>query len=129
MAVKAQLKPLQEALERAITAPPEALDLVFRPMFGGIGVYARGRFFASISGVGLALKLPADQQEALLSQEPDARRLQYAPDAPVSKEYIVVPAYFIDNSTLLEAWVENSIDYVLTLPVKKSKKKKSRTGD
>jgi TfoX/Sxy family transcriptional regulator of competence genes len=126
MAVKEALKRLQKAVERAVTVPPEEIDLTFRPMFGGIGVYARGRFFASISDAGPALKLPTDQQAALLAQEPGAKRLQYTPDSPVSRAYIVVPAHIVEEPSLLEAWVQRSIDYVVTLPVKRAKKKSPR---
>ncbi len=60
---KEKFKLIQHALEDAMPYPPEAMDLLFRPMFGGVGAYVRGRFFAIIASSGLALKLPADIQE------------------------------------------------------------------
>ena len=39
------------------TASPPGLELGFRPMFGGITAYANGAPFASLSDVGLALKM------------------------------------------------------------------------
>jgi TfoX/Sxy family transcriptional regulator of competence genes len=119
---KEELRPLQQALEAAMPYPPEAVDLTFRSMFGGIGAYVRGRYFVSISAIGLALKLPADLQDQLLDEEPEAKRLQYSPEAPVSKQYILVPPHFLNNHSLLEPWVKKSIDYAVTLPLKKKKK-------
>jgi TfoX/Sxy family transcriptional regulator of competence genes len=123
MSVQELFKPTIAAMERACPAPPEEIDLTFRPMFGGMGVYAHGRIFASLSDVGLALKLPVEHQGALLD-EPGAKRLQYDPSMPPSREYIVVPPAIVEDSPRLEAWMERSIEYVKTLPIKKKTAKK-----
>jgi TfoX/Sxy family transcriptional regulator of competence genes len=65
-------KTLQAILEKA--APPD-LPLTFRPMFGGIMGYADGKVFASLSDVGLALKLGGEAHGALLAL-PGAKPLQ-----------------------------------------------------
>src|SRR5688500_8963490 len=127
MSANELLKPMQSAMERACPEPPEQIDLTFRPMFGGMGVYAHGRIFASLSDVGLALKLAAEHQSALLDNEPEAKRLQYTPDMPPSREYIVIPPAIVDDADRLGAWMERSIDYVKTLPIKKPKSKKAKS--
>jgi TfoX/Sxy family transcriptional regulator of competence genes len=103
---------------------PES-NLTFRAMFGGIMGYANRRAFVSLSHVGLALKLPPEAQEELL-RIPDARRLQYSPKEPVSKQYIVVPMIYLNKPKQLRLWVERSIKFALTLPVPKRKTHKSR---
>jgi TfoX/Sxy family transcriptional regulator of competence genes len=67
-------------------ASPPDLELSFRPMFGGIMGYASGKVFASLSDVGLALKLTGADREALLAI-PGSKPLQYEPDQPPSKSY------------------------------------------
>jgi TfoX/Sxy family transcriptional regulator of competence genes len=94
-------KTLQAQLSKA--APPD-LDLAFRPMFGGIMAYADGKAFASLSDVGLALKLSGDDYAELLAT-PGAKALQYTPDMPPSKSYVVVPDAWLDDRDALRPWI------------------------
>jgi len=97
-------KVLQEILTRA--APPD-LELAFRPMFGGIMGYADGKAFASLSNVGLALKLAGADRDALLAT-PGAEPLRYAPDQPPSKSYVVVPGAMLAEPGQLRPWIVRS---------------------
>lgn len=94
-------KVLQAMLTQA--APPD-LALAFRPMFGGIMGYADGKVFASLSNVGLALKLSGTDREALLAT-PGAQPLQYEPDQPPSKSYVVVSEAMLGDPDQLRPWV------------------------
>jgi TfoX/Sxy family transcriptional regulator of competence genes len=87
----------------AAAAPPD-LDLAFRSMFGGIMGYADGKPFASLSDVGLALKLAGADREALLATA-GAAALRYAPDQPPSKSYVVVPEAMLSEPDPLRAWI------------------------
>ena len=106
-------------------ASPE-LELRFRPMFGGIAVYSRGRMFCSLSDVGLALKLSGDEHAALLRVR-GAKPLRYDASMAPSKSYVVVPAGMLKERKVLSAWIARSAAYALMAPAKKSKKK-SRTS-
>ena len=97
-------KRLQAILQEA--APPD-LPLAFRPMFGGIMGYADGKPFASLSDVGLALKLSGGDHAELLAQ-PGAAALRYGPDQPASKSYVVVPGAMLADHGLLRRWVVRS---------------------
>ena len=94
-------KALQAILTEA--APPD-LELSFRPMFGGIMGYADAKVFASLSDVGLALKLAGADREALLA-EPGARPLQYEPSSPPSRSYVVVPDAMLSDPDALRRWI------------------------
>jgi TfoX/Sxy family transcriptional regulator of competence genes len=94
-------KTLQAQLSKA--APPD-LDLAFRPMFGGVMVYADGKAFALLSKVGLALKLSGDDYAELLAT-PGARALQYTPDMPPSKSYVVIPDAWLGDRDTLRPWI------------------------
>ncbi len=79
--------------------PPDE-ELTFRAMFGGVGTYARGRMFASLSNSGLALKLGPESRARLL-EEDGARMLQYEEGGPASKTSVVVPSGITTEPSLL----------------------------
>jgi TfoX/Sxy family transcriptional regulator of competence genes len=87
----------------ADAAPPE-LELAFRPMFGGIMAYAEGKPFASLSNVGLALKVKGPLFAEFLAAE-GAQPLRYVPDAPPSKSYLLVPDEMLDDREALQSWM------------------------
>jgi TfoX/Sxy family transcriptional regulator of competence genes len=94
-------KQLQTVMQAA--APPD-LDLSFRPMFGGILAYLDGKAFASLSNVGLALKLAGADHAELLAL-PGAKPLQYEPNSPPSKSYVTVPETMLDDPATLRTWI------------------------
>jgi TfoX/Sxy family transcriptional regulator of competence genes len=110
-------------MQAQLAAAAPGAEVTFRPMFGGACGYVRGRVFASLSDVGLALKLGLADQDELLSEK-GAKRLQYEPDAPVSRQYVVVPPRIWKDAAALGRWVKRSIDHVLTLPAPKPRRKK-----
>lgn len=108
-------KAVQAAVERAAES---ALELTFRPMFGGIMGYVGGRPFASISNRGLALKLDAEGQDKLLEQD-GARRLQYEPTEAPSKTYVLVPDTMLSRTDALRSWLERSALHVAAAGARK----------
>jgi TfoX/Sxy family transcriptional regulator of competence genes len=98
-----QLLPIMQA-----AAPPD-LDLSFKPMFGGILAYVDGKAFASLSNVGLALKLAGADHAELLAL-PGARPLQYEPNSPPSKSYVCVPDALLDDPEALRAWIARAAE-------------------
>ena len=97
-------KRLQAVLQEAA---PDHLDLRFRAMFGGIMAYAEGKPFASLSNIGLALKLLGEDHAELLGCE-GARALRYEPDQPASKSYVVVPEAMLSDKAVLRSWIKRS---------------------
>lgn len=111
---------LQAQLTAATKELAPGLELRFRAMFGGAGVYAYEQMFASLSDVGLALKLAPEVQERLLKLE-GAKRLQYDDSMPPSKVYVVVPPQVCAEAGQLAEWVGESLEYISKLPAKKNK--------
>jgi TfoX/Sxy family transcriptional regulator of competence genes len=97
-------KKLQAVVEAA--SPPD-LELGFRPMFGGIFGYAAGQAFASLSNVGLALKMTGADHSAL-SEVPDVKPLRYEPDDPPSKTYLLLPDAMLSDPDSLRLWIGRS---------------------
>lgn len=112
-------------LETLEAAAPRAIELLSKPMFGGIGVYADGRMFCSLSNVGLALKLGGDAYAALLKVK-GAKALQYEPNMPPSKSYVVVPDAMLKDRKTLGGWIAKSAAFVKSEPAKKPKKKATK---
>ena len=114
----------------SLAAESHTLDgeLTFKPMFGGVCGYVGGRVFASLSDIGLALKLPPEAQAELLSED-GAKRLQYEPDAPPSKQYIVVPPPMQADLAALAPWLGRSVEYVLAQPAPKPRASKSKSKE
>ena len=110
---------LQSHVEAA--APPD-IELRFKPMFGGIGVYADGRMCISLSDVGLALKLGETERAGLLKLK-GARPLQYEPNSPPSKSYVVVPDSMLKDRAELGRWIAISAAFVRAAPSKKPRKR------
>jgi len=107
-------KSLQAICEAA--APPD-LALRFRPMFGGIMGYAEDKPFVSLSDIGLALKLAGADREALLAL-PGAKPLQYAPDQPPSKSYVVVPDSMLADTAALRIWMARGVAGLAVKPAR-----------
>lgn len=118
--------PSLDVLENQLSAAAETLDLdgdlTFKPMFGGVCAYHGGRVFASLSNIGLALKLPPQAQNELLAL-PAAKRLRYEPDAPESKSYVVVPPTMQETPDTLAVWVRQSVDFVQSQPAPRARKR------
>lgn len=98
-------KVLKAVMESA--SPPD-LELGFRPMFGGIMAYAAGQVFASLSNVGLALKMTG-ADHAALSEVPDVKPLRYEPDDPPSKSYLLLPDATLSDPDSLRSWMARSV--------------------
>ncbi|ALK08140.1 TfoX/Sxy family protein [Blastochloris viridis] len=107
-------KVLRGRIEAVLGPEAHALEIAFRPMFGGITGYAFGRNFVSLSDVGLALKLGADDRAALLAL--GGRPLQYDPGGPVSKSSVVVPDDVLGDDARLGEWLRRSIAFCRAAP-------------
>jgi len=101
---------------------PTNVSLEIKHFFSGAAIYADGRICISFSPAGFAIKLP-DALRNELMREKDTKHLRYFPKAPIKKNYIVLPTRMIEDKDALSYWVEKSIDYVLTLPNPKKKKR------
>lgn len=77
-------------------------------MFGSILVYAGGQPLASLSNMGLGLKMCGPDHAVLLGMK-GAERLRYDPDAPLSKTYVVVPPSILVDADSLRTWILRAI--------------------
>lgn len=97
--------------------PPPEVELNFRHMFGGMGGYVRGRIFAVIETEYIALKYPPETQQRLLQQAPDATHIFW------TRQYLILPPYILEDEARLSEWLQISIDYVLSQPLTRKRRR------
>ena len=93
-----------------------------KSMFGGVGIYAQGLFFALIAEDRLYFKVDD-------ATRPDFERRGMAPVRPFGEDsamgYYEVPADVVEDVIQLETWIKKAID--VAAAAKSSKSKPSRT--
>ena len=117
---QAYLDQLSELMAGLAPCLSTTADLTIRHFFSGAAVYAADRICISFTPAGFALKLPRDLRSELLAEK-GVESLQYFPDAPLKKAYVVLPQRMLEETETLCFWVDRSIEYVLTLPRPKKK--------
>ena len=104
------LRELNAIVERAYVPCGEAVDVSCKHFFSGAAAYVDGHIFMTLTTVGLALKLPEDDRDALRDQ--GAKSLRYFPGAPVKKDYVLLPIQLIVDGCALNGWISRSIEFV-----------------
>lgn len=103
------LEELQSLVQRFTRRRGGRLDIECKHFFSGAAAYEGGHIFMSLTPVGLALKLPERDRNALMSK--GATALKYFPKAPVKKDYVVLPRKIVDDQRALGAWITKSIEF------------------
>jgi len=90
-----------------------------KSMFGGVGFYAQGQFFALIAEDSLYFKVDD-------STRPDFERLGMEPFRPFGEEkamgYYEVPVDVLEDATQLEPWMKKAIE--VAVRAKRGKRKR-----
>ncbi len=118
---KEYVEKLRSLLEVTIRNLPPGVAVEIKHFFSGAAAYANGRICISLTTAGLAMKLPQDGCARLI--EDGARPLQYFPNAPVKRQYVVVPEGLPEDEDRLRFWARTSINYALTLPRPKPRRR------
>jgi DNA transformation protein and related proteins len=92
-----------------------------KSMFGGVGIYAQGLFFALIAEDRLYFKVDD-------TTRPDFERLGMEPFRPFGEDsamgYYEVPADVVEDSVQLALWMRKAIDVAAKAKSKKNKRVK-----
>ena len=121
---KEYLEKLTEILKRATARRFASVKFECKHFFSGAAVYADGRICISLTPAGFAIKLPEEQRKILLRKR-GTKCLRYFPKAPIKKDYVLLPVSMINDTKELRMLVKLTIEYVLTLPKPKKKKRSS----
>ncbi len=76
----------------------------------------------TLTTVGLALKLPEASRLTLLDD--GATPLRYFPNAPVKKDYVVIPSPLARDAAALAPWIAKSMAFSRTFPTPPKAKKR-----
>lgn len=88
------------------------IDLECRHFFGGAALYADGKICASLTPVGLAVKLPLAVREVMLA-DGRGRPLRYFDRGKVKKEYVLLPEGSAADPSALGELFLTSFRYVV----------------
>ena len=91
--------------------PAKGAVVECKHFFSGAALYAEGGIFATLTPVGLALKLPPKRRYALLRV--GGKPLRYFPKAPIKKDYVVLPEATLAAAGRLAPLLEESLNYSL----------------
>jgi len=91
-----------------------------RKMFGWPCCFIKGNMFTGLHQDSMVLRLSDDDRARFLTIEGSA---EFEPmPGHKMREYVVVPATMLGETGELEDWVNASLDYAKSLPVKSKKK-------
>ncbi len=117
---KEYLEKLSVFIEKATCDYSKNINLECKHFFSGAALYADEGICISLTPVGLAMKLPEETKARLLKIK-KAIPLRYFPKGPIKKEYVLFPGGVAKGGKVLQKYVKDSIEYVLTFPKPKRK--------
>jgi DNA transformation protein len=112
--------PVTPAAVAALMTPLEAVrPITSRKMFGGIGIYCDGVFFAVIDDDKLFFKVDSVNEPAYLERGADQWIIPGSPPMP----YREVPKEILGDSKAIGEWIDASVEVALRKkkPTKKAK--------
>ena len=105
------LDQLAELLDEWKPAKPRGVKLECRHFFSGAALYANGEIAASLTPVGLALKLPEATRVELFRTR-KGKRLRYFANGPVKRDYAVLSRSTVTNASEAGKLLQSSIRFV-----------------
>jgi len=86
--------------------------LEFKSCFGAVAGYVRGKIFVSCGQFGVALKLPPETVERMITVK-CAKPLKYFAKGHVKKDYAVLSQKVIEDKARFKTLLDASIEFVL----------------
>ena len=106
---KVQLAALQALVDRLLADQSAAGEIACKHFFSGAAAYVGGQIFMTLTPIGLALKL-CERDRARLAAL-GATPLRYFPNAPIKKDYVVLPETIVSDDTALAPWARASMAF------------------
>ncbi|MCZ6619135.1 MAG: hypothetical protein O7E57_13495 [Gammaproteobacteria bacterium] len=104
-------QPYLDQLEKLVCSfAPASHDLICKHFFSGAALYVQQRICASLSPKGLAFKLGNSRCENILAHG-KAVPLQYFDNAPIKRDYILLPDVQNLDDTDIIAYFEECVVY------------------
>jgi TfoX/Sxy family transcriptional regulator of competence genes len=108
-----------ELVERFAIALPEHPAVVRKPMFGYPAAFANGNMVCGLFQDSVVVRLG---KEGAASAVADGRAQQFTPmPGRTMSGYVLVPTVEANDTRALAAWLQQALDFTLTLPKKAAK--------
>ena len=108
-----------DLIERFAAALPAHPDLVRKPMFGYPAAFANGNMICGLFRDSVVVRLGKEGAARAVTA---GRAQQFAPMPGRNMTgYVLVPRADADDARTLAAWVQQALDFTLTLPKKPAK--------
>ena len=108
------LERLSQLITRLELPRARGVTLESRHFFSGAALYANGKICASLSPMGLAVKLPADVRRSLI-EESKGTEFQFFASGPIKREYVALLESILQDDETLREILNTSINYVASL--------------
>ena len=115
-------KPSQELIALLI-ARMEPHGAQKKTMFGSTTYFANGYMLIGVHEDHIFLRLPEAGRQELLSRFKDAAQFEPMKGRPM-REYMIIPPALYEDRESFNKWIEQSMDYVMSLPAKAPKARK-----
>ena len=106
---KAQLEALQALTDRILADQCAVGAIECKHFFSGAAAYIDDQIFMTLTPIGLALKLPERDRAQLTAL--GAAPLRYFPNAPIKKNYVILPDSVASDDAALARWARASISF------------------
>lgn len=107
---KAQLERMQALVDRVLAGLWAVGAIECKHFFSGAAACIDGQIFMTLTPVGLALKLSEHDRARLMAL--GAVPLRYFSNAPIKKDYVVLPESIVADDAALARWARASISFV-----------------
>jgi TfoX/Sxy family transcriptional regulator of competence genes len=97
-----------------LSQTPE-VTLEFKHFFSGAALYANGKYFASLSPAGFALKLPPSIKQSLI-EAGKGTEFRFFAKGPIKRDYVALSESTVRDEEALQELIGASVNYVLGLP-------------
>ena len=116
----------KELVERFAIALPEHAAVVRRPMFGYPAAFANGNMVCGLFQDSVVVRLG---KEGAASAVADGRAQPFTPrPGRTMTGYVLVPTAEANDSKALATWLQQALDFTLTLPKKAAKSPPKKTS-
>jgi TfoX/Sxy family transcriptional regulator of competence genes len=92
-------------------------DIIEKKMFGGVGFMLHGNMACGVQGVDLIVRVGVENNDIALTR-PFVRPFMAMPRKPMAGWILVAPEGILNDEDL-QHWVEQGIEYALSLPEKR----------
>ena len=108
-----------ELVERFAAALPNHPEVVRKPMFGYPAAFANGNMICGLFQDSVVVRLGEDGAASAVAE---GRAQQFAPMPGRNMTgYVLVPTPETQDAAVLAAWLQQALDFTLTLPKKAAK--------